>query len=92
MSGAPARRQVVRALVERGVSETRACEAVDISRSSFRYESRRCDDVELVIGHSNTKHGRSPLAERGRRSQGRQDLYSEVFKHPRLLSQVELLR
>ena len=48
MSGAPARRQAVRALVERGVSQTRACEAVEMSRSSFRYESRRRDDVELV--------------------------------------------
>lgn len=48
MSGAPARRQVVRALVERGVSVTRACAAVEISRSSFHYESRRIDDVELV--------------------------------------------
>lgn len=48
MIGAPARRQVVRALVERGVSQTRACEAVEMSRSSYRYESRRADDVELV--------------------------------------------
>ena len=48
MNGAPARRQVVRALVERGVSVTRACAAVEISRSPFRYESRRVDDVELV--------------------------------------------
>lgn len=48
MSGAPARRQVVRALVERGVSQTRACAAVELSRSSFRYESSRSDDVELV--------------------------------------------
>ncbi len=48
MTGAPARRLVVRALMERGMSQTRSCEAVDISRSSFHYESRRCDDVELV--------------------------------------------
>lgn len=48
MIGAPARRQVVRALVERGVSQTRACAAVELSRSSFRYESSRSDDVELV--------------------------------------------
>lgn len=48
MIGAPARRLVVRALMERGMSEARSCEAVDISRSSFRYESRRADDVELV--------------------------------------------
>lgn len=48
MIGAPARRLVVRALVERGMSETRSCEAVGISRSSFRYESRRVDDVEIV--------------------------------------------
>lgn len=48
MIGAPARRLVVRALIERGLSETRSCEAVRISRSSFRYESRRTDDVEIV--------------------------------------------
>lgn len=48
MSGAPARRQVMRALMERGVSQTRACTAVDISRSSYRYESRGADDVELI--------------------------------------------
>ncbi len=48
MTGAPARRLVVRALIERGVSLTRACAAVEISRSSFRYESRRTDDVELI--------------------------------------------
>ncbi len=38
----------VRALVEQGLPITRACEAAGISRSSFRYESRRTDDVELV--------------------------------------------
>lgn len=48
MTGAPARRQVVRALVEQGMSQTRACEAVGISRSSFRYVSRRSEDVELL--------------------------------------------
>ena len=48
MSGAPARRLVVRALVKRGVSLTRACAAVEISRSSYAYSSRRCDDVELI--------------------------------------------
>jgi putative transposase len=48
MTGAPARRQVVRALVERGLPLTRACAAVQISRASFRYESRRSDDVELI--------------------------------------------
>ncbi|MDI6900546.1 MAG: IS3 family transposase [Anaerosomatales bacterium] len=48
MTGAPARRQVVRALVDSGLSVTRACRAVDISRSSYNYESRRAEDVELV--------------------------------------------
>jgi transposase InsO family protein len=48
MSGAPARRLVVRALVDKGLSTARACDAVDISRSSYAYESRRGDDVELV--------------------------------------------
>jgi putative transposase len=48
MSGAPARRLVVRALVDKGLSTTRACDAVDISRSSFAYTSRRSDDVELI--------------------------------------------
>ena len=48
MTGAPTRRQVVRALVKRSVSLTRACAAVDMSRSSFRYEPRRADDVELI--------------------------------------------
>ncbi|MDF1543337.1 MAG: IS3 family transposase [Anaerosomatales bacterium] len=38
----------MRALVEKGLSTARACEAVDISRSSFAYESRRVDDVEVV--------------------------------------------
>jgi putative transposase len=46
--GAPARRQVVRALVDHGLPITRACAAAGISRSSFRYESRRIKDVELV--------------------------------------------
>ena len=35
-------------MVKRGVLLTRACVAVEISRSSFRYESRRADDVELI--------------------------------------------
>ena len=48
MTGAPARRQVVRALVVRGMSVTRACAAVRISRSSYRYESTREDDVETI--------------------------------------------
>jgi putative transposase len=48
MTGAPARRHVVRVLIERGIPLTRACAALDISRSSYRYESRRCDDVELI--------------------------------------------
>lgn len=48
MTGAPARRQVVRALVDRGVPVTRACAAVEISRSSYAYESKRSDDVELI--------------------------------------------
>lgn len=48
MTGAPARRLAVRALMERGLSETRSCEAAGMTRSSFRYESRRTDDVELV--------------------------------------------
>ncbi len=34
--------------MEQGLPITRACEAAGISRSSFRYESRRTDDVELV--------------------------------------------
>jgi putative transposase len=46
--GTPARRQAVRALVEHGLPMTRACAAAGISRSSFRYESRRTDDVELL--------------------------------------------
>ena len=46
--GAPARRQAVRALMDHGLPMTRACTAVGISRSSFHYESRRTDDVELL--------------------------------------------
>lgn len=38
----------MRALVERRVSLTRAFAAVEISRSSLRYTSRRCDDVRLI--------------------------------------------
>jgi putative transposase len=56
MSGAPARRQVVRALVDRGVKLTRACEAVGMSRSSYAYESRRTDDVELVERIKEIRH------------------------------------
>jgi transposase InsO family protein len=48
MTGAPARRLVVRALIDRGISLTRACSVLEISRSSFRYTSRRVDDVELI--------------------------------------------
>ncbi len=48
MTGAPTRRQVVRALIDNGLSVTRACQAVDISRSSYTYASRRAEDVELV--------------------------------------------
>jgi putative transposase len=48
MTGAPARRQVVRALLDRGVGLTRACDAVKMSRSSYRYQSKRADDVELI--------------------------------------------
>jgi putative transposase len=46
--GAPARRQAVRALMDHGLPITRACEAAGISRSSFGYESRRTEDVELI--------------------------------------------
>ena len=48
MSGASAPRLVVRALVDEGLSTARACAAVDISRSSYFYEFRRGDDVELI--------------------------------------------
>ena len=48
MSCAHERRQAVRALMKRGLSLTRACDAASISRSSFHYESRRRDDVELL--------------------------------------------
>jgi DNA-binding transcriptional ArsR family regulator len=46
--GVPARRQAVRALMDHGLPITRACAAVGISRSSFGYESRRTEDVELL--------------------------------------------
>jgi putative transposase len=60
MSGAPVRRQAVRALVEHGLSKTRACAAVGISRSSCAYVSRRSDDVELLerIGELRAKKPR----------------------------------
>lgn len=48
MSGAPARRLAVRALVDAGLSVTRACAAADMSRSSFFYASKRVEDVELL--------------------------------------------
>ena len=38
----------MRALVDHGLPITRACTAVGISRSSFHYESKRTDDVELL--------------------------------------------
>ena len=48
MRGAPVRRRVVRALIERGMKVSHACETVAISRSSYAYTSKRSDDVELV--------------------------------------------
>lgn len=48
MSGAPAKRQAVRELVAAGLTETAACRALAISRSSFRYLSRAGDETELV--------------------------------------------
>lgn len=48
MSGAPAKRQAVRELIAAGLSEAAACRALQISRSSFRYRSRRPDETELV--------------------------------------------
>ena len=38
----------MRALLDHGLPITRACTAVGISRSSFHYEPRRTDDVELL--------------------------------------------
>ncbi len=48
MSGAPARRQAVRELVAAGLSEAAAYRSLAISRSSFRYVSRRTDETELI--------------------------------------------
>jgi putative transposase len=48
MSGAPARRQAVRKLIAAGLAEAAACRSVAISRSSYRYVSRRPDETELI--------------------------------------------
>jgi transposase InsO family protein len=48
MSRAPARRQAVRRLIAAGLSEAAACRALAISRSSYRYASRRPDETELI--------------------------------------------
>ena len=48
MSGAPARRQAVRELMVAGLTEAAACRSARISRSSYRYLSRRPDETELV--------------------------------------------
>lgn len=48
MSGAPAKRQAVRELTAAGLSENRACQTATISRSSYRYVSRRTDETELL--------------------------------------------
>ena len=48
MSGAAARRQAMRELIAAGLSEAAACRTLAISRSSYRYVSRRPDD--LVVG------------------------------------------
>jgi putative transposase len=48
MSGAPARRQAVRELIAAGLCEAAACRALAISRSSYRYVSRRPDETELI--------------------------------------------
>ena len=48
MSGAPARRQAVRELIAAGLTEAAACRALVISRSSYRYVSRRPDETELI--------------------------------------------
>jgi transposase InsO family protein len=48
MSGAPAKRQAVRELTAAGLSQSRACRALAISRSSARYVSRARDETELI--------------------------------------------
>ena len=48
MSGAPAKRQAVRGLIAAGLCEAAACRALAISRSSYRYVSRRPDETELI--------------------------------------------
>jgi len=48
---APAKRQAVRELIAAGLSEAAACRALQISRSSFRYRSRRPDETRTRQGH-----------------------------------------
>ena len=48
MVSAPQRRAGVEYLKKKGASERRGCVLVGISRSGFRYKSRRRDDTEIV--------------------------------------------
>jgi len=48
MTSAPARRQAVRELIGAGMTEAAACRSARISRSSYRYVSRRPDETELI--------------------------------------------
>lgn len=48
MTGTHAKRAGVRALNARGLSLTRSCAIVGISRTSMAYQSRKVDDTELI--------------------------------------------
>jgi putative transposase len=59
MSGAPARRQAVRELIAAGLSRTRACAALAMSRSSLAYVPRARHDEALVAAIKSI-HKRKP--------------------------------
>ena len=62
MVTAPARRLLVRSLVERGLTERRALAIVRMSASAFRYEPRPDRNVELrdrilALAHRHRRYG-----------------------------------
>lgn len=62
MVTAPARRLLVRSLVERGLTERRALAVVRMSASAFRYEPRPDRNVELrdrilALAHRHRRYG-----------------------------------
>ena len=69
----PQKRAAVEVMVESGLSERRACELMEVNRSSCRYASTRIDDVELrericEVAQKNRRFGYRRVTEKLRRA------------------------